>query len=158
MISPEILRRYPFFSFMDHNQLREIAMITDEVEVRKDDILFNIDAPADAIYLLMEGAIDLHFIVVDELKTEIRKGFVVGTINSGEVLGISTLIEPFIYTATAMANNDSRLLKIDGNSLRDLCDQDNKLCFGFQQMLAKATMERLHATRVKLLAATQTPE
>ena len=30
MISPELIRRYPFFSFMAPDQQREVAMITDE--------------------------------------------------------------------------------------------------------------------------------
>ncbi|MFN2223801.1 MAG: hypothetical protein ACK2UH_14685, partial [Candidatus Promineifilaceae bacterium] len=33
MISPEVLRRFPFFSFMRHDQLSEVAMITDEVKM-----------------------------------------------------------------------------------------------------------------------------
>ncbi|MGD2047919.1 MAG: cyclic nucleotide-binding domain-containing protein [Chloroflexota bacterium] len=154
MISPEVLRRYPFFSFMNHDQLREVAMITDEVKHEKDDVLFNNDEKADACYLLMNGSIDLHYVVVDEHDPSLRKEFIVGTINPGELLGISAFVEPHIYTATAIVVNDSRLLKMDAVALRDLCRQDLQLNLGFQTMAAKATLERLHATRVQLAAAT----
>lgn len=154
MISPEVLRRYPFFSFMNHDQLREVAMITDEVKREKGNVLFNNDERADACYLLMEGSIDLHYVVVDEHDPSLRKEFIVGTINPGELLGISAFVEPHIYTATAIVVNDSRLLKIDAVALRDLCRQDPALNLGFQTVAAKATMERLHATRVQLAAAT----
>lgn len=154
MISPEVLRRYPFFSFMSHDQLREVAMITDEVKVKKGEILFNINEKADACFLLQDGAVDLHYVVVDEHEPDLRKEFVVGTINPGEVLGISAVIEPYIYTATAMAINDSRLLKTDAVALKELCAADAELDYGLQRMAAKATMERLHATRVQLAAAT----
>jgi len=153
MISPEVLRRYPFFSFMNHEQLREVAMITDEVTVNKGDILFNIDEEADACFMLQDGAIDLHYIVVDEHEPDLRKEFVVGTINPGEVLGISAVIEPYVYSATAIAVNDSRLLKIDAVALKELCAEDADLDYGLQRMVAKSTMERLHATRVQLAAA-----
>jgi CRP-like cAMP-binding protein len=154
MISPEVLRRYPFFSFMNHDQLREVAMITDEIEYRKNHVLFNSGEKADACYLLMEGSVDLHYVVVDEYDQSLRKEFIVGTINPGELLGISAFVEPHIYTATALVVNDSRLLKTDAVALRDLCRQDPRLNLGYQTMTAKATMERLHATRVQLAAAT----
>lgn len=154
MISPEVLRRFPFFSFMRHDQLREVAMITDEVKVKKGQSLFDADEEVTASYVLLEGAVDLHYIVVDEHEPKLRKEFVVGTINPGEVLGISAVIEPYLYTATAMVINDSRLLKIDAVALKELCASDPELDHGLQRMVAKATMERLHATRVLLAAAT----
>lgn len=154
MISPEVLRRYPFFSFMSHDQLREVAMIADEIEYKKDHVLFNTGEKADDCYLLMEGSVDLHYVVVDEYDPSLRKEFIVGTINPGELLGISAFVEPHIYTASAFTVNDSRLLKIDAVALRDLCRQDPGLNLGIQTVAAKATMERLHATRVQLAAAT----
>ncbi|MGD2077088.1 MAG: cyclic nucleotide-binding domain-containing protein, partial [Chloroflexota bacterium] len=98
MISPEVLRRFPFFSFMRHDQLTEVAMITDEVTFDKGQILFNADEEANRCFVLLEGAIDLHYVVVDEHEPELRNEFVVGTINPGEVLGISAVIEPYMYT------------------------------------------------------------
>lgn len=154
MISTEVLRRYPFFSFMSPEQLREVAMITEEVEFKKGDILFNINEKADFCYLLMQGGIDLHYVVVDEHDPDLRKEFVVGTINPGEILGISSVVEPYRYTATAISINPSRLLQMDAVALRDLCRQDDQLDRGLQTMVAKETMERLHATRVQLAAAT----
>ena len=154
MISPEVLRRYPFFSFMSPDQLRDVAMITEEASYSTGEVLFHIDDKADVCFMLMEGAIDLHYVVVDELEPALRKEFVVGTINPGEVLGISAVVEPHRFTATAIAINDSRLLKTDAIALRELCQQEPTLNHGLQTMVAKAAMERLHATRVLLAAAT----
>lgn len=153
MISPELLRRYPFFSFLNHDQLREVAMITNEIEVVKGDVLFENGEPADAWYLLMEGSIDLHYVVVNEHNPELRKDFTVGTINPGEVLGISAVIEPYMYTSKAVAVNRSRMLKTDAKALRALAKNDHLLECGLQRMMAKAGMERLHATRIQLAAA-----
>jgi hypothetical protein len=47
----------------------------------------------------------------------------------------------------------SRLLRIDAEALRALADEDVSLCLALQKMAAKATMERLHATRIQLAAA-----
>lgn len=154
MISPEVLRRYPFFSFMNHDQLREVAMITDQVNATEGEVLFNIGQEADALYLLMKGSVHLHYIVTDTHDPELRKDFLVGNINPGEVLGISAVIDPHQLTSTAVANDSSQLLKIDAAALRALCDRDAALAYGLQRQIAKATMERLHATRIQLAAAT----
>lgn len=157
MISLDVLRKLPFFSFMNPDHLSEVATITDAVKYDKGQILFKIDEVADKLFLLLEGAVDLHYVVVDEHEPDHRKEFVVGTINPGEVLGISSVIEPFVYTATALAVNESRLLKIDAVALKGLCADNPELDFGLQRIVAKATMERLHATRI-LLAAARAPE
>ncbi len=111
MISTETLRRYPFFSFMTADQLREVAMITEEIECESGSVIFHTNAQADACYLLMEGSIDLHYVVIDEHEPDLRKEFVVGNINPGELLGISSIVEPYKYTASAIVINDSRLLQ-----------------------------------------------
>jgi CRP/FNR family cyclic AMP-dependent transcriptional regulator len=154
MISPEILRRYPFFSFMNHDQLREVAMIAEQVSVTEGEVLFNIGQVADALYLLMTGSVHLHYIVTDNHDPELRKDFLVGNINPGEALGISAVIEPYQLTATAVANEGGQLLKIDATALRTLCENDAALAYGLQRQIAKATMERLHDTRIQLAAAT----
>lgn len=154
MISPEVLRRYPFFNFMVHEQLREVAMIADEVEVEAGESICQIGDAADALYLLQEGSIELHYVVVDEMKTGRRMDFRVGHIDPGEVIGISALIEPHKFTATAVADAPSKLLKIGAAELRALEEEDADLAYGLQRKIARAAMDRLHAVRVELLALT----
>lgn len=154
MVSPELMRRYPFFAFMAHLHQQEVAMISDEVDVPANTILFAIEDKADALYLLLSGSIDLHYVVVDENLPALRKDFMIGTINPGEVLGISAMIEPYVLTSTAVTTQPSTVLKIDAIALRDLCEQDHDLAYGLQKQLARTTKERLHATRVLLAAAT----
>jgi CRP-like cAMP-binding protein len=153
MVSPELLRRYPFFAPMGHEQLREVAMITDEISAGPDEVLFTGGGPVEALYLLLAGNVDLHYVVEAAGNPPKRKDFPVGSINPGEPLAISAVIEPYELTSTAVATVPSRLLKIDAQALRALADQDTTLCLALQKMAAKATMERLHATRVQLAAA-----
>jgi CRP/FNR family transcriptional regulator, cyclic AMP receptor protein len=153
MISPEELRRYPFFSFMNHEQLREMAMITDEVEVRAGEAIFHMDEQADAWYLLKSGGVNLHFVVVDETNPDRRKEFTVGSVNPGEALGIPAVVEPYVYTTTAVAGEDTLLLRADGQALRELCEADPGFAYGLQRQVAKALLDRLNVTRIQLAAA-----
>jgi len=50
MISPELLRRYPFFSQLTDRNLKAIAMISEEYEVKAGSILFEEKQPAESFY------------------------------------------------------------------------------------------------------------
>jgi hypothetical protein len=60
MISPEMLRCHQFFDFVPPAQLREVALITEEVAVNTDGLLFEIGTSAESLYLLRNGAIELR--------------------------------------------------------------------------------------------------
>jgi CRP-like cAMP-binding protein len=153
MISPELLRRYPFFGFLDDAQLKAVAMLTEELVVEKNATLFENDQPANALYLLIEGCLDLNYIVIDRLDPKVRKEFYVGDVNPGEICGISALIEPYVYTSAVRATCSSRVLRIEASGLRALSELDVKLQAGLMKATARAAMERLHDTRVQLAAA-----
>ena len=85
MISPEVLRRYPFFSFMNHVQLHEVSMITEEKKLEAGAVVFTSGEPANALYLLREGGVELHCIVTDERGMEREQDFLVGMVNPGEM-------------------------------------------------------------------------
>jgi CRP-like cAMP-binding protein len=154
MVSPEILRLYPFFGFMNHDQLREVAMITSVETFPAGYAIFSMGERANALYLLREGRVDLHYIVIDQHDARLRKDFMVGTINPGELLGLSAVIEPAIMMSSAIAVVPSVLLRIDGTELCKLWEADHDLAFGLQKQVALALKQRLERTRILLAAAT----
>lgn len=153
MISPELLRRYPFFSFLDDSHLKAVAMIAEEETHQTGTDILKSGDPADAFYLLMRGSVDLYYVVHEEFHPDKKKEFLMGEINPEEPLGISAVIEPYHYTATARASIPVTVIKIDGQALRDLMDNDQKLGCGLLRQIAKATMQRLEYTRTLLAAA-----
>jgi CRP-like cAMP-binding protein len=153
MISPELLRRYPFFSFMDDHQLKEIAMHTEQMQCEIGKDLFEEGDPADALYFLLEGAVDLYYTVEKNFHSELARDFSVGEINPGEPFGISALIEPNILTSTARVAQPCRVLRIEGSTLKRLMEEDKNFAYILMSKIAKAAIERLHDTRIQLAAA-----
>lgn len=153
MISPELLRRYPFFCCLEESQIQELAMLAEEVELKSGMAVFEEGQNADALYFLLEGSVDLYYKSEEKYRPQNKKEFLVGTINPGEVFAISALIEPYIYSATARVSRDGKAIKIEANGLRALCNQDCKMGYTLMQQIAKAAMERLAYTRVQLAAA-----
>jgi len=155
MISPELLRRFPFFGFMDDTELKAVAMITEECNYLKGEEVIKAGQAASALFFLLEGDVGYYFIVTSEHDPYYRDEHFVQSINPGEIFGISALIEPYLYTANLIAEKPSRAIKIDASALRALCEVDLKLSCGLNRAVAKAAMERLQSTRVQLVAATQ---
>lgn len=153
MISPEMLRKYAFFSFMSGDQFDKIAMLADEVSWEKDGIVFEVGKKAEFLYLLGTGEIELHYAVKDELISEKSKEFFVGSINLGEAFGLSSMIEPFEYTSGAVATEASKGVRIDAVKLRALAGEDSHLGFAIMTQVATASFERLSSVRVELAAA-----
>lgn len=155
MVSPELLRRFPFFGGLTDAHLREISMITEDEVFEKGSIILTDKKSADNLYLLVDGSIDLLFLSVDELNLNPvpTKELMAGEINPGEIFGISALIEPYVYNATARAAVKSRVLIINAPELRKLIDEDINLSNRMLRQTVHALMERLGATRVQLAAA-----
>jgi len=153
MVSPELLRRFPFFGALNPEQLKKVAMIADEIHVPSGTHLFDECQPAEIFYMLIDGSVDLSYKSEEEFHPKTKKVFPVGEINPGETFGVSALLEPFEYNASALASKDSQLIKMDASSLRKLLKDEPELGYIFMLQVAKAVMERLSYTRVQLAAA-----
>jgi CRP/FNR family transcriptional regulator, cyclic AMP receptor protein len=153
MVSPELLRRFPFFGIFNDNQLKKIAMISEEINVPTGTKLFDECAQANALYLLVDGSIDLMYKSEEEFHPKTKKVFPVGEINPEEVFGISSVLEPYEYKSTALASKDSKILRIDGENLRKLMKEDPEFGCSLMHQIARVIMERLTYTRIQLAAA-----
>jgi CRP-like cAMP-binding protein len=62
----------------------------------------------------------------------------------------SALVEPYRSTAVAIARNDTKLVAIDGEKLRDLCESDHDLGYRMLICITKLLATRLEGARVQL--------
>jgi CRP-like cAMP-binding protein len=146
MVSPELLRRFELFAGLTPREVHAVAMLAEEVAVRAGETVLTSGKPAEALYLLREGAAELYYATHD------REIFI-SEINPGEPFGISALVEPYVYSGTVRARDPSRVLRIDALGLRELCRVDPSLSHGLLHEVARAALGRLHATEVLLGAA-----
>lgn len=153
MISPEKLRRFPFFVGFDDAQLKALAMIAEEHTVEAKATLVDEGKPAQKFFLLVDGSIDLYIKSEEANDPASRRDFAVGEINPGEVFGISTVLEPYIYATTVRSATASQVIEFDGAALRELMQHDKAFAHQLMLQIAQALMSRLNSTRVQLAAA-----
>ena len=155
MVSSELLKRYEFFGGLTDKQLKTLSMIAEEKTYELTTVIFEECGNSDRIYLLTEGSVDISYRSIDEMHiyTKPPKEFYAGSINPGEVFGISALIEPYTNNATAKASKQSHVILINAFELRKLIEQDLQLAYNLTRQTVKVLMERLIALRVQLAAS-----
>jgi CRP/FNR family transcriptional regulator, cyclic AMP receptor protein len=146
MISPETLRRFAVFAGLDPEVFKELAMLGEEVTLNAGDWLFKDGDAADALYLVLSGAVDLK-IALDEAKT---KYIDLETVVQGEAMGWSALVEPYEYTLGAAAAADVQLAKLDSVQLRKYLAENPAAGYTFMCRAAQGIAGRLTNMRVRL--------
>ena len=147
MISPELLRRYPFFANIDENSVKAVAMIADETCVPAGKQMFREGDSADAMHIITRGEIQIQYVLGDESRRT------VDTLVDGDILGWSALVHPFKYTAVGTTSKETNLITIQAKKLRELCDKDPLLGYRLMTEIAKLLASRLEGARIQLAAA-----
>lgn len=147
MISPELLRRYPFFSGFANGQLKTIAMLSDEITVLQGQLLFYEGEELPALYLILEGSVNLSIALPDKGSRAIipppaarAREAVVSVVRAGDVLAWSALVPPYKATSIARAAEPCKLVVFDARALRRSFDEDP--AFGYQVLLRVAQVAR----------------
>ena len=148
MISPELLRRYPFFGFLTDAEQKALAMMSDEAGFADGEEIFKAGASADYLYFMLSGNASNYFALNNPSAP--YKEVYAGEINPGELFGVSGLLEPYRYSTILRANGAVKAIRIDARALRAAFELDNKLGFEFMKALSAALMQRLQEARAQI--------
>lgn len=144
MISPEVLRRYPYFTQATDERLREIAMAADERTFPAGETIFREGDKAEELYIVVEGEVDIQYTLGSgEQRT-------VDTLVPGELMMWSALVEPYRSTAVGTTRLETKLIAIQAEALRSLCYQDHEMAHHILLSLVKLLATRLEGARVQL--------
>jgi CRP/FNR family cyclic AMP-dependent transcriptional regulator len=140
-----LLAEHPFFRGFDPRYVSLIADCGSNVHFEAGQYIFHEGEPADRFYVIRHGRVALETYVPE------RGPFVVETVSEGDVLGWSWLFPPYRWYFDARAVNLTRAIALDGECLRRRCEVDYRFGFELTQAFAEIIMERLRATRLRLL-------
>jgi CRP/FNR family transcriptional regulator, cyclic AMP receptor protein len=141
----ELLRDSPAFTGLEPSQLEVIAGCATNVHFEPDTILFREGDPADTFYLVRSGNVAL------EMFLPARGSLLIETIDEGEVIGWSWLFAPYRWHFDARTLTAVRATGFDGGCLRGKCDADPTLGYALMSRFAHLLIDRLQATRFRLL-------
>ncbi len=141
----ELIAHAPVFAGLGSEDLTLIAGCAQNVGFDDGELLFREGEPADSFYVVRRGRVSL------ELHTPERGGLVIDTIEPGEVVGWSWLLEPYVWHFDARAAGPLRAIAFDGACLRGKCDDDKELGYELMKRFAQVMIDRLQHARVRLL-------
>lgn len=95
------LHEVEFFSEFDNDILKEISENMNEVFLKKGEILFNKGEKDNALYIILNGAVEVH-----------DNEYLFTTLNSKQFFGEYTLIDSSVRSATVTAAQDTQLFEL----------------------------------------------
>jgi CRP/FNR family cyclic AMP-dependent transcriptional regulator len=162
MVSPELIRRYPFFADLSMEQIVTLAQAADEVTVEAEHGFFREGEELDHFYIVIEGKVGILVTTPDPTVPQpvsrqltddlITREIIVATVEPGEMFAWSALVPPHTASSSARALDPTRIISFDCGKLRQSFAEDPQ--FGYL-MILKATLvirERLRCMRIETLS------
>lgn len=148
MTTPEILRGFPFFAGLSEAELKSLSIIADEVSFQRGDLIFQEDATAHTLYVLLDGWVD----IVIKADARGKRSELVTTLTPGDIFGWSAVVEPYVYTASAVCASPVKAIGFKGTDLLALFELDPGLCCVVMKKVCQVIADRLRATRLQMVS------
>ncbi|HET9407212.1 MAG TPA: cyclic nucleotide-binding domain-containing protein [Candidatus Sulfotelmatobacter sp.] len=140
-----IIAEHPFFAGLESYYTDLLTGCASNVRFPIGSYIFKEGEDANEFYLIRAGKVAL------EMFPPHSKPIVVETLGTGDLLGWSWLVPPYIWTFHAHATQETRAIAIDGKCLRGKCEQNHDLGYEVLRRFSQIMVRRLHATRYQLL-------
>jgi CRP/FNR family cyclic AMP-dependent transcriptional regulator len=147
----DMLAAQPFLAGLPDHHLERLSYLTSRSVFHTGNRVFSEGSRADRFWLITRGKVNLDTHVPG------RGDVVVETIGAGSVLGWSWLFPPYRWHFGAVAVETTFALGLDGAGVRRLCEQDHQLGYELTGRFMEVVVERLQATRMRLLDLYKVP-
>ena len=150
MVSIVALKEFAFLKDFNDDQLNKLAALASEEKYTAGTQMYQKGDAARCLFLLKEGKIVLfmdNYMGPHKPPMQVT----VDMITNGESMGWSAVVDPYIYTLSALCIDDSELIAFDAFGLRKLMDEDCALGFKIMQAVTKIISSRLTHTRIILV-------
>lgn len=143
------LRPDPFLPGFDAAEREILSKIASKKQFKAGQTIFRQGEEANGFYLIETGLVSLDYELPGKRRIEIQQ------LRPGEVLGWSWLTEPYKWKFGATAVEDVTASFFRTADVREQCARDPKLGYVLMERIARSLIERLQATRHKLLVYVQ---
>jgi len=121
-----ILKSLNIFSETPESILADLAPLMKEEEFEKGSVIFNEGETGDCMYIIYQGTIKIH-----------KDNTIFALLHDKEVFGELSLLDADTRSATATAETDCVLFKIDQESFYELLDERPEVARGFIKILCQ---------------------
>lgn len=145
MTPKEALRECQAFRRLTDDRLEQIVALCSEQVYEPGTTIFQTGSMAEQVFVLVEGKVALQMEApIGQLQ--LRKRVTLDTIGNGELFGWSGMVEPYVYTLSAICLRTSTILSIDARKLSSLLEENCPIAYEVLQGLTVVISSRLHDT------------
>jgi CRP-like cAMP-binding protein len=141
----ELLHEYPFLNELPEPWLEHLASLGKRVSYPAGQRIFPEGARAEHLWLITRGYVNL------DLQVPGRGEVLIETLPPGSVMGWSWLFPPYRWHFGAVAARSVDAIQFHGAEVMRLCDDDPALGMDLMRRMVGVAVDRLQATRLRLL-------
>jgi len=142
----QVLKNVPIFEHLTAKELSEVVRLTHERTYKKDEHVFKKLAPAEGMYVILDGGV---------LITDSDSETIFATLESGDFFGELALLDEEPRSASAISTTPSRLIGFFRTDLLTLMKRSPELGNKILLNLSRILGERLRRTNQELAKPNQ---
>ena len=141
---PDRLDKHEVFQFLRPDQVRAISDVAQVVDFAAGETIYERGAKADHFYVVLSGQVSLR------LPSQSGVSIQIDELTQGAVFGSCVCFQFVEYSLNAQCTRDSKLLKIESATLKELMDQDLLMGYTIQTQISRIYFNRYVQTMKKL--------
>ena len=141
---PDRLDKNEVFQFLRPDQVRAISDVARVVDFEAGETIYERGTKADHFYVVLEGQISLRLPGTSGVSIQIDE------LTEGAVFGSCICFQLVDYSLKAQCTLDSKVLKIESATLKELMDEDLLMGYTIQTQISRIYFNRYIQTMKKL--------
>ena len=141
---PDRLDKHEVFQFLRPDQVRAISDVAEVVEFEAGETIYERGAKATHFYVVLQGQISLRLPGTSGVSIQIDE------LTEGAVFGSCICFQLVDYSLKAQCTRDSKVLKIESATLKELMDEDLLMGYTIQTQISRIYFNRYIQTMKKL--------
>jgi CRP-like cAMP-binding protein len=141
---PDRLNKNEVFQFLRPEQVRAISDVAQVVEFEAGETIYQRGTTADHFFVVLSGQVSLRLPGTSGVSIQIEE------LTEGAVFGSCICFQLVDYSLNAQCTRNSRLLKIESATLKELMDQDLLMGYTIQTQISRIYFQRYIETMKKL--------
>jgi CRP-like cAMP-binding protein len=121
-----------FFKDLNYGELNEFASMLNPKTVKEGDVIIRKGTSAITFFVIISGVFEVSY----------ENGRSITIDKKGKLMGWSTVVAPFYYTATVKALTEGNILSISGRDFFQLIQNNNVLGEKIMKKISKVAAER----------------
>lgn len=141
----DLLERFALIEGFSEDQINILRPLMKDVTYQTDEVIFFQGDPANYLYFVLDGKVSIRFVPED------GPVLCVADVAQGGVFGWSSAMGSACYTSSAICTEGGIFVRMDGEELKNLCQEHPETGILILNRLAGVIAQRLRGTHEQVV-------